>query len=65
MPTLLELLEAVGPARLSSPTSVGLDRPVRRIALAETLGDVDAVAPDALVLLSRAASAEAATYRFD
>jgi sugar diacid utilization regulator len=65
VPTLTELLEAVGPARLSATTSAGLDRPVGRIALAETLGDVDAVAPDALVVLSRAASAEAATYRFD
>ena len=65
MPSVGALLVAIGEERLRSLTIAGLDRNVRRIALLESLRDVDLAPADALVLLTRAASAESASYRFD
>ena len=56
---------ALGGDRLRLLAEAGSERPVRTIALAETLAAVDGASPGSLVLLTRAASAEAATYRFD
>jgi sugar diacid utilization regulator len=41
------------------------DPVVERIALIEDVGDLDGVEPHAIVILTRAASAAAGTYRFD
>ncbi len=65
MPKIEALLAGAGPDRLRALTDVGLDRDVRTISLAETLGAIDRAPADALVILTRAGSAEAATYRFD
>jgi len=65
MPTIATMIAGVGGDRLRPLTGFGLERDVCSLALAETLGDVDLAPPDALVLLTRAASGEAGTYRFD
>lgn len=64
-PDLGELVAAIGGSRLRLLGDAGRDRPVRGITLAEALEAVDRAPADSLVLLTRAASAEAATYRFD
>ncbi len=65
LPSIDILVAALGPNRLRPLTDAGADRIVRMIALAETLAAVDDAPPESLVLLTRAASADATTYRFD
>ncbi len=65
MPNIAAVIAGVGGDRLRLLTGFGLERDVRSLALAETLGDVELAPFGALVLLTRAASREAGTYRFD
>jgi sugar diacid utilization regulator len=65
LPTIDSLLALLGPGRLRLLNEVGVDRSVRSVSLAETVAAVGDASADALVLLTRAASAEATTYRFD
>ncbi len=65
MPNIAAMITGAGGDRLRPLTGFGLERNVRSLALGEALADVDLAPPDALVLLTRAASGEAGTYRFD
>ena len=64
LPKLGELAAAIGD-RLRLLGDAGRDRPVRGITLAEVLEAVDQAPAGSLILLTRAASAEPATYQFD
>jgi sugar diacid utilization regulator len=60
-----ELLAHFSRGQLRPVVEAGMERFVRSVSLAETLADVQHAQPDAIVLLTRAASADATTYRFD
>ncbi|MGE5226802.1 MAG: hypothetical protein ACM3OO_07985 [Planctomycetaceae bacterium] len=65
MPKLGDLLAWIDPGRLRPLGAAGARRDVRGVALAEDLGEVEHAPGGSLVLLTRTASADAATYRFD
>ncbi|MEO8476551.1 MAG: helix-turn-helix domain-containing protein [Actinomycetota bacterium] len=65
MPNIEELLRRIQGDRLRQLVTAGLEREVLTVALAESLADVDEAPAGALVLLTRVASAQSSTYRFD
>jgi PucR family transcriptional regulator, purine catabolism regulatory protein len=66
MQTLSELLAAPRIAELSIPITEGeRDRRVESVACADALSQLDGIGANSMVILTEAASADVATYRFD
>jgi sugar diacid utilization regulator len=65
LPTVETLASQLGSGRLVPLPGAGSGRSVGSVSLAEDLAAVDVAPPASLVLLTRSASAEATSYRFD